>query len=142
MWIDLWRDKRLGVQLVPGMGLGLVARKAIKIDEEICRAVIDSQLVDYRCGTLMTVKNTIVAILGPAALANSRCAAHAHAKLSIRRAKHALANSKEKEMILVALRPIANGGKICATYDHVGEDPLFDCPMICSKPGCKNECYT
>lgn len=136
LWAQLWCSSCVRVEHVPNAGLGLVAAGKIKYGDEVCRGVVDKDLVDYRCRTLVNPSGkkggAVGALLGPAALANAMC--EKHACVLLQRREHA------REMALVACRDIACGEKICFTYEQVGEDPEHNETLVCCKRGCSVVC--
>ena len=79
LWTNLWADSRLAVELLPGVGLGLVAKAPIREGEAIVGGVVDYDIVDYKSLTLVSCRKRMGALLGPASLANSMCERHANA---------------------------------------------------------------
>ena len=84
LWTKLWADSRLAVELLPGVGLGLVAKKPIPKHAIIVGGVVDYDLVDYKSLTLVNFRQRMGALLGPVCLANSMCERHANAILKPR----------------------------------------------------------
>ena len=124
LWTNLWADSRLAVELLPGVGLGLVAKAPIREGEAIVGGVVDYDLVDYKSLTLVSCRKRMGALLGPASLANSMCESHANAILKLR--------DQGAEMFLQAERGIPAGSQICFTYEQIGADPERDTPLPCA----------
>ena len=124
LWTKLWANERLAVELLPGVGLGLVARQPIADKTVIVGGVVDYDLTDYKSLTLMSCQGRVGALLGPVSLANSMCERHANAVLKQR--------AKGAEMFLQAKRRIRAGSQICFTYEQIGADPERDTPLPCA----------
>ena len=124
LWTKLWADSRLAVELLPGFGLGLVAKKPIPKHAIIVGGVVDYDLVDYKSLTLVSCRKRMGALLGPASLANSMCERHANAILKVR--------DQGVEMFLQAERGIPAGSQICFTYEQIGADPERDTYLHCA----------